>query len=508
MLFNSFEFLFFFLPLCLLGFVSLKKIGGLSWSLGWLVVCSIVFYGWHTPQYIVLILSSITLNYWVSKRLALGRDSVRKCWLYSGVFFNLALLVYYKYAGFFVSNVNDTFGADYIIPNVLLPIGISFFTFQQIAYLVDLYKFPQFLPRYKDYALFVSFFPQLIAGPIVHHREIIPQLQKVDVDYKNLYIGLSIFFIGLFKKAVIADNLALFANPVFEGAARGEEIAFIPAWTAALAYTFQIYFDFSGYSDMAIGLARMFGVTMPENFRSPYRALSIIDFWRRWHITLSRFLRDYLYIPLGGNRQSKPRRYINLMIVMLLGGLWHGAGWSFIIWGGLHGFYLVINHAYRHISDIIKIKIPAICAWFLTFVSCVIAWIYFRSPTMDVANNMIESMFDFSTLAIPHAIHDKIMGALGHDFGVLIAASVSYFPSLENLGMLMCAVVIALFGMNTQSMFEKYKPVLDLKKISGRYSFGYVWNDKSILWLGVMAAIGAVSILASNSKVHFIYFQF
>ena len=434
----------------------------------------------------------------------------KKMWLWFGVCLNLALLGYYKYANFFVGNMNDVFGSNHIVPNILLPIGISFFTFQQIAYLVDLSKQSQKLPSYRDYALFVTFFPQLIAGPIVHYREMIPQFNKINVNYSNLYLGLSIFFIGLFKKAVIADNLALYANPVFEGADRGEMMSFIPAWSAALAYTFQIYFDFSGYSDMAIGLARMFGIKMPENFRSPYRSLSIIDFWRRWHITLSRFLKDYLYIPLGGNRTSKPRRYLNLMIVMLLGGLWHGAGWSFIVWGALHGVYLIVNHTYRHMGQCMPIKIPDVLSWFVTFVSCVVAWVYFRATNFEAANNIVKSMFDFKNIELSHSVYDRVVPIVGGDYGLFSRSDISHFPSFEMLGMIAFAAFVCLFWTNTQGFFRNNDIVLRSEENNETPKRGVrvVWNDKSFFWLLSTAFIAAIAILSSNSKVQFIYFQF
>ena len=351
MLFNSFAFIFLFLPITLVVFFSIGRQNHPRVAIFWLVLCSLFFYGWWDPRYVVLLLVSMLSNYTCGVMLEKGGGkNARHAILTLGITINIGLLGYFKYANFFVDQVNWAVGSNFQFKMILLPLAISFFTFQQITYLVDVYRYETKEHNFLHYCLFVTFFPQLIAGPIVRHKEMLPQFARDDVyvfNYQYLAIGLAIFTIGIFKKVIFADGMAVYANPVFNAAETASVLTFFEAWVGALAYTLQLYFDFSGYSDMAIGLAYMFGIKLPINFNSPYKSTCIIDFWRRWHITLSRFLRDYLYIPLGGNRKGSVRRSFNLLLTMLLGGLWHGAGWTFVIWGMLHGFYLLINHAWR-----------------------------------------------------------------------------------------------------------------------------------------------------------------
>jgi len=355
MLFNSYQFIFLFLPVTLLVFFLIGNKGHHRIALSWLVGASLFFYAWWNPAYLGLLLFSLLFNYACGVALSNKSEQAQnsnRLLLFAGVAINLLLLGYYKYANFFIDNINAFSESNWHLNTIILPLAISFFTFQQVAYLVDAYRGETKEYNFLHYALFVTFFPQLIAGPIVHHKEMLPQFAKEEtyrLNKQHLAIGLTIFIIGLFKKVVIADTFAGYATPIFLGAESGETLTFFQAWEGAIAYTLQLYFDFSGYSDMAIGLARMFGIKLPLNFNAPYQACNIIDFWRRWHITLSRFLRDYLYFSLGGNRKGEFRRYINLFLTMLLGGLWHGAGWTYIAWGGLHGSYLVINHIWQKI---------------------------------------------------------------------------------------------------------------------------------------------------------------
>ncbi len=347
------------------------------------------------------------------------KQKTRKMLLVLGVTVNLGLLGYFKYTNFFVDQINRTMGYNFNVENILLPLAISFFTFQQIAYLVDAYRHETKEYNFLHYCLFVTFFPQLIAGPIVHHKEMLPQFAKDAIykfNYVHMAIGLTIFAIGLFKKIILADGVAVYATPVFNAAEAKAVLTFFEAWGGALAYTLQLYFDFSGYSDMAIGLAYMFGIKLPINFNSPYKATSIIDFWRRWHITLSRFLRDYLYIALGGNRKGNIRRYINLFLTMLLGGLWHGAGWTFVLWGMLHGSYLMINHAWRKIrSDVLKwsdnvsfLEITA--ARVLTMLAVIIGWVYFRADSVNGANHLMLTMLGFHGVSLPSGLETSLGG--------------------------------------------------------------------------------------------------
>ncbi|MCA9512456.1 MAG: MBOAT family protein [Myxococcales bacterium] len=406
MLFHSAAFLFAFLPAVLAGTFALDRLFGRRAAIAWLVAASFVFYAWAVPAWALLLGGSVAFNFAVGRRLegAAPHGGARGV-LAFGVAANLALLGWFKYAGFFLDNVAWIAGRASPALDVALPIGISFFTFQNVAYLVDAQRGRARTYGLLEYALFIAFFPQLIAGPIVHHEELIPQLRRADAlrpDAARLATGAAIFVVGLFKKVVVADRLALFADPGFAAAAASTgggadaPLGALAAWGATLAFSLQIYFDFSGYTDMAIGLGRMFGVALPDNFLSPYKATSIVDFWRRWHVTLSRFLRDYVYIPLGGNRHGRPRRYANLMATMLLGGLWHGASWTFVAWGGLHGALLVANHGFRRLRRArgwTGTSAPGrALATLATTLAVVVAWVFFRADSFGTAAAMLASM--------------------------------------------------------------------------------------------------------------------
>jgi D-alanyl-lipoteichoic acid acyltransferase DltB (MBOAT superfamily) len=364
---------------------------------GFLVFASLFFYSWWNVLYLPLILSSMLFNYVVGNTLNKKSEQSKvskKQLLLFGLGANLSLLGYFKYTDFFLENFNGIFGADVPLLHIALPLAISFFTFQQIAYLVDSYRGQTKEYDFLNYALFVTFFPQLIAGPIVHHKEMMPQFASkwnLVKNYRNIALGIFIFSIGLFKKVVIADTFAVWATNGFD---KAETLNLIEAWATSLSYTFQLYFDFSGYADMAIGLALLFNIKLPINFNSPYKALDIQDFWRRWHMTLSRFLRDYIYIPLGGNRNGSFNTYNNLMITFILGGIWHGAGWTFVFWGFLHGAALVIHRGWSSFG----LKMPKILAWFITFNFINIAWVFFRAKEWDDAVKVLSGMFGFNGL--------------------------------------------------------------------------------------------------------------
>jgi D-alanyl-lipoteichoic acid acyltransferase DltB (MBOAT superfamily) len=359
MLFNSFSFLFLYLPVVLAVYFLLPR-----WRLGWLALASLFFYGYWDGRYLPLLLGSILFNYWCAQH---------RRWPLFGVAANLALLVYYKFAA-------------------VLPVGISFFTFTQIAYLVDCYRGQQGEYRLVPYTLFVSYFPHLVAGPVLHHKDMMPQFDRpARFDMADIGIGLSIFVIGLGKKVLLADPISVLVGPVF---APGAQPQLIEAWIGTLAYTFQLYFDFSGYSDMAVGLSRLFGVRLPQNFNSPYKAANISEFWRRWHMSLSRFLRDYLYVPLGGNRHGTLQRYRNLMLTMLLGGLWHGAGWTFLVWGGLHGVYLVVH-------QLCGASAPRWWGRWLTMLAVMLAWVVFRAPDLSTAAEVWQGLFGANGVSLP-----------------------------------------------------------------------------------------------------------
>ncbi|PWA11837.1 membrane-bound O-acyltransferase family protein [Pueribacillus theae] len=483
MLFNSFEFIFVFLPITFLIYFIFAKFKWFTAAKVVIVAASIFFYAYWDYRYVLLLFFSIAFNFAVGKLLS--RKPNKKILIF-GIAVNLGLLGYYKYVDFFLENVNRLFGTSVPLLEVILPLAISFFTFQQIGFLVDSNRGLTKDYNFLNYTLFVVFFPQLIAGPIVQHKDVIPQFQQqtvFNINYENLALGLFIFSSGLFKKVVIADSVALWATPGFDEAA---SLTFFEAWGSALAYTFQLYFDFSGYSEMAIGLGLMFNIKLPINFFSPYKANSIIDFWRSWHMTLSAFLKDYLYIPLGGNRKGKPRKYMNLFITMLLGGIWHGAGWTFVIWGALHGLYNVINHLYRDIKKkLFPVKSSAVeiaasrssyffslfsftPARILTFVAVVVGWVFFRAETVNDAVKVLKGMAGFN----------------GIEFGKL-----EYFPQgLTELVVLIGLYLWVSFAPNTIEFSKRLKP-----------------NWK---WAMLITGLLIAAILFINRKAEFLYFQF
>jgi D-alanyl-lipoteichoic acid acyltransferase DltB (MBOAT superfamily) len=401
MQFNSYIFILLFLPLTVCGYFGLNRLGKEKAAKIFLLLMSLWFYGYFNPSYLLIIVGSILANFCISKAMERAEDKPKKLLLILGIIFNVGLIFYFKYYDFFISNINIVFGSDFILRHIVLPLGISFFTFQQISFVVDSYRGQTKGYSFWEYALFVAFFPQLVAGPIVLHSELIPQFRdesRWKPDFDNLSKGLMMFARGLAKKVLIADTFGgavswgfnqAAAIPAGEGALTSPEIIIV-----MLSYTFQIYFDFSGYSDMATGLSAMFNLQIPQNFNSPYKALSIADFWKRWHMTLTRFLTNYVYIPLGGNRKGKARTYLNTMIVFLVSGIWHGANWTFILWGVIHGLFQCINKAgsglYNKLMEGVK-KLPAAAVltwivkaiqWFVTFVVINVAWLLFRADSV------------------------------------------------------------------------------------------------------------------------------
>jgi len=399
MLFNSYEFIFAFLPITFFIYFFLLHTRMVVGAKAFLVFASLFFYSWWNIAYLPIILTSMLFNYAIGSSLNSNISRIKlskKSILIFGILANITLLGYFKYADFFISNINYFSSQQLDLLNLALPLAISFFTFQQIAYLVDSYRQETAEYDFLNYTLFVTFFPQLIAGPIVHHKEMMPQFAnkyQLVKNYKNIAVGLFIFSLGLFKKVVIADTFAVWATNGFD---KAETLNLIEAWATSLSYTFQLYFDFSGYTDMAIGIALLFNIKLPQNFNSPYKAKDIQDFWRRWHITLSRFLRDYVYIPLGGSRVSEYRVLTNLMITFIVGGLWHGAGWTFVFWGFLHGGALVIHRIWKKFGFTMNI----ILAWFITFNFINIAWVFFRAKEWDDALKVLNGMF-FGKLVLP-----------------------------------------------------------------------------------------------------------
>lgn len=404
MVFSSYAFLLVFLPLALIGFYALRAAGQRRLSVTFLLVASLAFYGAWSIPHLALLLASIAVNY-LCGRYAASRapDALRRTAMIAGVIGNLSLIFWFKYIDFAGSNLAALLGADWTMKNIIMPLGISFFTFQQIAYLVDCYRTKDGEKSFRDYALFVTFFPQLIAGPIVHHRYTRPQfasLAERRINRSYIPYGVMIFAMGLAKKTLIADPIARVIDPLWTSAAAGDPIGAAAAWTALVGYSLQIYFDFSGYCDMAIGLGLMVGVRLPVNFNSPYRSKSIVEFWRRWHMTLSAFLRDYVYIPLGGNGSRKQGgdeffRLRNIFLTMLIGGVWHGAAWTFVIWGAIHATLITANHAARlWLPQLDRMQGPLAIALkrAALLAAIMLAWVYFRADGVSAAHRVIAGL--------------------------------------------------------------------------------------------------------------------
>jgi alginate O-acetyltransferase complex protein AlgI len=516
MLFNSYSFLLGFLPVTLLVFFALGRKGERRLAIAWLVAASLFFYGWWNPAYLGLIVASILFNYSIGTVLGDGRRQIatRKLALALAISLNLAALAYYKYANFFLQNLNAALGTGYGPTNIILPLGISFFTFTQIAFLVDAYRGEAREYNFLHYALFVTYFPHLIAGPVLHHKEMMPQFGHAHIfrfDALNFSAGLTYFVLGLFKKAILADGIAVFSGPVFAAAAEGLPLSSLDAWGGALSYTFQLYFDFSGYSDMAIGLALMIGIRLPLNFHSPYKAVNIIEFWRRWHMTLSRFLRDYLYIPLGGNRKGEVRRYANLAVTMLLGGLWHGAGWTFVIWGGLHGLYLMANHGWQVMRRRLGHDPQTSTRWgrclsaILTFVAVLVAWVYFRSNSLETADHFLKSMVAHPDFRLSSFYSTTVVNSSLGRWSDLIGIRAS--AEFLLVSALLTIAAIAFFTPNTQEIVGRFywqpRGSIETAPVNART----LWSPNVVWAIGIsVAAIWSLLTLSQVSE--FLYFQF
>ena len=462
MLFNSYEFIAAFLPLVFIGYFWLGK-KSWQWGMYWIVTSSLFFYGYWDVRYVPLLMLSICFNYGMGQCITRGKH--KKQWLVAGLLGDFFLLGYFKYTGFFLTTVNDILGTGvFDIPVIVLPLGISFFTFTQAAYLVDMYRGDVERTDFASYCEFVTIFPHLIAGPIIHHRLMLPQFQSSKtyrLNYNNVASGMAIFLLGLFKKVAIADSLAPWVNEYFS---RPDSLMPIEAWFAAFGYSFQLYFDFSAYSEMAIGLGLMFNLRLPRNFDSPYQATNIIDFWRRWHMTLGVWVKNYLYIPLGGNRHGLPKKLRNLMVSMLLIGLWHGAGWTYVLWGGLHGLYLVINHWWRSFN----LSLPKIIAWPLTFLAVMLAWVFFRADTVGQAVTILSHMFDISQLATGVSFHG---------------------PTGVRIRMLLAFALVLMFCPSAQRLVDRH----------------FCPNLK---WTVICIVAGVVSLFYFSHISDFLYFQF
>ncbi len=518
MLFNSHAFIFLFLPIAFALFFLFARISTLL-AAGWLAVASLFFYGWWNPAYVALLLASIVGNYFAGFAIARTADAAsKKRLLIAAICINLALLAYYKYSNFFLANVATALGSAPPQADIILPLGISFFTFTQIAFLVDTYQGKVKEYNFVHYCLFVTWFPHLIAGPILHHAEMMPQFARAEtyrVQSGNVATGLTIFFIGLFKKVILADGIAVYVSPLFSLPAAGIAPTFLEAWGGALAYTFQLYFDFSGYSDMAVGLSLMFGVRLPINFHSPYKALNIIDFWRRWHITLSRFLRDYLYVPLGGNRKGPGRRYINLLLTMLLGGLWHGAGWTFVLWGLLHGFYLCVNHGWRALRVRLGHDLTRSSWWgnalacVITFAAVVVGWVVFRADSVATATAMLKGMAGLNGFALPDHWLPK-WGALGQWLsanGVAFTDARGLVPA-GLINWIVILLVVVWVAPNTQQIMARGFPLMALLLPRDMQPARWLAWRPTVAFALIAAGIALASIVNLHRQSEFLYFQF
>lgn len=486
MLFNSYPFIFAFLPITLIGYFWLLRKRLILGSKVWLVGASLFFYGYWNMLYIPLLLGSIFVNFFVGSALAndKGLKIRRKQLLIFGILFNVGLLGYFKYTDFLLLNFNGIFGSDIPLSHIVLPLGISFFTFTQIAFLVDAYKGEVKEYDLLRYMLFVTYFPHLLAGPILHHKEMMPQFASrwnFALRWRNVAIGLFLFSIGLFKKVVIADTFAEWANAGFDTATT---LNFFAAWVTSLSYTLQLYFDFSGYTDMAIGMSLMFNIRLPINFNSPYKARDIQDFWRRWHITLSRFLRDYIYIPLGGNRVGRGRNYINLFSVFLIGGLWHGASWMFVIWGALHGIAIVAHRIWRDMG----LRMWGWLGWLITFNFVNIAWVFFRAKDFEAVKKVLLGMVGMGGVVLPNSVENKLAFLSG--YGVEFAEQ--FMPNIRvnerHLLLIAGMVIFTAWLKNSNEWSKKIKPSLSYQ-----------------IATALMLIFGILSLSKISS---FLYFQF
>ena len=487
--FNSYPY-FVFLAVTVLGFRLLEK-GAPTGRRLFLLLASYGFYAWWRTDFLLLLCGSTLVNYAIGHQIEqrCARHADRRGLLIAGLVFNLGLIATFKYDTLFVGTADQLFGLGLPVPHFFLPLAISFFTFEQISYLVDADAGKAHNYAFLDYALFVAYFPHLIAGPIVRHNDLIPQFRQLRGTNDDLAAGITLFTVGLAKKSLIADNLAPFADAIFNSAARGTHLGAADSWLGMLFFAFQIYFDFSAYSDMALGSSVMLGIRLPVNFHSPYKSASIIEFWRRWHISLSAFLRDYLYVPLGGNRHGRGRRYFNLFLTMLLGGLWHGANWTFMLWGGLHGLYLTVNHAFRHATK--GMTAPAglhlplrIASVALTFAATTLAWIVFRAPDLATAGNVAAGLL-----------------GRGH------SAVVSFSPLAAGTLLLLFALVWLM--PNSMELMWRYRPALPSPYADQPVSAAKRWSwQPTPLNAAAYGLLCIVAVLALSNLKPFIYFQF
>jgi alginate O-acetyltransferase complex protein AlgI len=544
-LFNSSEFLFVFLPAALSGFYLLG-IFSRTPAIRWLILVSLAFYAWWRPINVLIIAPSIVINFalaWILLRLNEGEGSRRasNAVLVLGISFNVIFLGFFKYVDFISGTINDVFGANLVLRHIILPLGISFITFQKIAFLIDVQAGRVRSFTFQDYCTFVLFFPQLIAGPIVHYREMMPQFHAASCrfDKENVAVGLTLLVFGLFKKVVFADKIAPLVSPIYDHAAAGGRTTFLLAWMAAIGFTLQIYFDFSGYTDMALGLARFFGIRLPPNFNSPLRASNIIEYWLRWHMTLTRFLTGYIYNPLVlwltrrrlekgqpgfGGRNATVGAFVSLLmfpivITMFISGLWHGAGYGFIVWGLLHGFYLTINHGWRVVAARLwpdrpsydRVMKPA--GFVLTFVSVTTAMVFFRSPTITSAIDVLKGIIGLNGIALPQNLFDHVgpLTSTLRSVGVIADESWTSHDFAQTAIWISLLIFVALACPNTLQILARYEPALGVKSQSTKLVIGRIriveWGP-SLPWAIAVSALAAIAIDSIGGPSEFLYWQF
>lgn len=538
MLFNSYEFVLGFLPMVAIIFFVLGPTSR-DWAIRWLILASIFFYAWWRPFNLLIIAPSILINYFAAKTLMhlneAGRAKLSKSVLVIAILFNLAVLGYFKYANFFVDVTNDIFGSDFVLTHVILPLGISFITFQKIALLIDTHARRVDSLSLQEFSLFILFFPQLIAGPIVHYREMMPQYRQISCafDKMNVSVGLTLFFIGLFKKVVLADGLAPAVSSIYAEASSGVQLSLFPAWMAAVGFTLQIYFDFSGYTDMALGAARIFGLRLPPNFDSPLRASNIIEFWSRWHMTLTRFLTAYVYNPLllaltrrrlasgrPPGRRMNVGAFLELVAVptlltMFLSGMWHGAGYLFILWGVIHGIYLTVNHVWRQFGPSSKSRVSTsrlahAAAFALTILCVVISMVIFRAPTIPVATTVFKGMLGFHGIALPESVYAHL-GPLApwlQEFGISAGLELN-LPFFRTSLWIVFLSMIALACPNSLQLLRAYEPAFGWKVEQERHSTpSWVRWQPSLAWTAAVVVIVVAGALHLGGESEFLYWQF
>ena len=522
MLFNSPIFLFVFLPATVIGYLLARQLAGPRAVLGWLLTASVLFYAWWNPVYVPLLLGLALFNFTVARLIAAGRAAGRRhrvnLLLTFGIVVDLLVLGYFKYTDFLIDSANVLLRSNYPLQHIILPLGISFFTFQKIAYLVDASRGEVIEHDLLEYCFFVMFFPQLLAGPITHHSEIFSQIKgpwAFALKPSNFMLGLTIFVIGLFKKVVLADHFAPLVSPAYDAVAAGHPLDFFLAWQAAIAFKFQLYFDFSGYSEMALGAARLFGVQLPLNFNSPYRALNVVDFWRRWHMTLTRFLRDYVYIPLGGSRRGTAILYRNLIVTLALSGLWHGAAWHFVVWGSLQGASMVVAHAWRSVWRPINAWWSHAIARLVTFFTLTMILVMHRAPSTAAALEIYRGMAN-----LPHPWYQAlgpIAGALSW-LGVRFDGPPAASDELELVLWFVAWLAFVWFLPNTQQLLARWHPAynygvvererdLPLPERIPAFTMEMQWrpNVAGAVFVGVLAALACLSLRHISEFLYFKY---